>query len=458
MNKIIFNKTQLLASLILLGVIFTMAKCQKPKPDPVNPPDPPIASTLKINSFNLKSGSVTKTEAGFDFSTSSNKTILIQSIIDSVNNKIYDVLNKTTFTVDNLTPSKDFPFTLYVKDASGKEQKQSLTVHTLDKASSWVKAPVVSYGQTFAIVGNAQSNKLSIQIENTSSVTKTLKSLKANFGENGTAVKMLRYKSSDSRWTKSMATGNTGEVEIREVVLQPGMNNLEAYFSLKKDVGGVANGKALTLQFTSLDDGEGAKLPVGGSFQSPINVGSVDANTEPTEIVENKVTFVALLGNIIASTHGSYSQISIFSLNFKVQGPAGARIHSLRLKNPWWTFQGLEFDPNGWRFDDNRMDGSPYETITNFVWEAQNKFVTLNFSNLDYSKIVSDGNKYNGYNIRESIRNNSNVIFDTENYTPGESSFLLDSKYDIIIYNASGQVVDMSDLTVYKLYQVYLTD
>ena len=77
---------------------------------------------------------------------------------------------------------------------------------------------------------------------------------------------------------------------------------------------------------------------------------------------------------------------------------------------------------------------------------------------LEYSKLVSNGVKYNQYNLKASFRNNLSTMFDSDNYTPGESSFLLFSKYDIQIYNSDDQLVDLSDITVYKNNSVYLTD
>lgn len=458
MKKIILNKTKLLTSLILLGVIFTFSKCEKPGKDPVDPPDPPVASTLKINSFNLKSGSVTMTEAGFDFSTSSNKTILIQSIIDTINSKVYDVLGKTTLTVANLSPSKDYPFTLYAKDASGKEVKQTLTVHTLDKSSAWFSVGTIVYANPFAIVGGAQSWKIILPLENKSSANKTLKSLKLNFGEYGKAVKMLRYKSDTSRWIKSMATGNTGEVELTELVLKPGINNIEAYFSLKSDVGGVANGSPLSLRITSINDGEGARLPIGGAFQVPLNVGTVDAITAPTEFVLSyPTTVLTLLGSIPISSGGTSNETYTFSFYFKIKGPSQVRLHSLKLKNPYASFQGLVY--TNWVFDDNRVGADHYENINNVVWENGQKFVTLLFPDLEYNKVSSDGQRAYAANIRVNLKNTGSTRFDSENYTPNEFSFALDSKYDIVILNSSGQVVDMSDVSVSKQYQgIILTD
>lgn len=456
MKKIIFNKGKLLISLVLLGVIFTFSKCEK---DPVNPPDPPDppASTLKINSFGIKSGSVTKTGATFDFATSSNKTITVQSLIDSVNGIVYEVLGKTSFQVNNLTSSKDFPFTLYAKDASGKEVKESIMVHTLDQASAWLSLGTIVYANPFAIVGGAQSWKIIIPLENTSSATKTLKSLKADFGPNGQAVKMLRYKTDTSRWIKSMATGSTGQVTLRDLALSPGVNNIEAYFSLKSEVGGVANGQPLTLSFVSLDDGEGAGLPSNGAFPAGVNVGSVDAVTPATEIVLNyPFTVLTLLGGISRSPHSGNSQTSIFSFYFKLKGPSQVRLHSIKLKNPYVSFPGLAYTL--WVFDDNRLS-SPYENINNVVWENGQEFVTLTFPDLEYNKVSSDGQRAYRANIRVSLENTTNLEFASENYTPGEHGFQLNSKYDIVILNSSGQVVDLSDVSISKQYKgIILTD
>ena len=337
------------------------------------------------------------------------------------------------------------------------QNKVSFTTLTPPKKSGIWMAPKSTYaGSPFAIEQNAVSNQLTTKFQNLSSQSKVLKSAKANFGPNGKAVKMLRYKNAAGRWVVLTPTGETGEVEFKNLPFTPGVNTLVSYFAIK-EASGVSNGAALSFRFTSIDDGEGGTLPSEGSFEGPLNVGSVNSVTPPTFISAEGVTMITLGGHIISTPGAASSQTSLFGLAFQLKGPDGARFHSLRLKNPFAAFQGLEFDPNSWVFDDNRVGADHYEHVTPPVWES-NKFVTLTFPVLDYSKIVSDGTKYNGYNIRVSIKNNSSTRFDSDNFTPGEHSFTLDSKYDILIYNSDGQIVDLSNINIYKNNAIYLTD
>ena len=134
-------------------------------------------------------------------------------------------------------------FTLMVKDLSGNQVSSLLLVHTLKK-SAYFGTPNVSYGVEFSIVRNAVSNKLRIDIPNGSSSQKTLKSIKANLGQFGSAVKMMRYKDNVGKWIKLTATTDSGDVEFSNLILAPGLNTLETYFSIKTNAS-VATGSPL---------------------------------------------------------------------------------------------------------------------------------------------------------------------------------------------------------------------
>ena len=84
----------------------------------------------------------------------------------------------------------------------------------------------------------------------------------------------------------------------------------------------------------------------------------------PTEVLTTGgITFVSLNGSIQGLPNSAYTQSSIFTFNFQLKGPDGARVHAIRLMNPFSAFQALEFDQNGWVYDNNRLV-SPYEQFT----------------------------------------------------------------------------------------------
>ncbi len=414
------------------------------------------SSNLKIDSF--KVSLVTDVSASFAFATSSNSPITERTLKNLNTGQSVNVLAIGNYNATGLTSSTDYKFALSVKDQSGNAKADTVAFRTLDKKSTWFKSPQVEYANPFAIVGGAISNKLTLKFTNTSAGSKTLHSLKANFGDYGVAVKMLRYRVAGGRWKVLAPTGANGEIEFKNLPLTPGLNTIEAYFSIKPG-SGVNNGVGLFFKFTSLDDGEGGKLPSDGSFQNEVIVGQVDANTPASAILPNPgIIFVSLNGSIQAPPNSGYSQSSMFSFNFKMTGPRKAIVGGIKLKNPFAGFAGLLYSPILY-FDDNRVeDGATYETFDSFVWGEGKKTIDITFPPFEYQKIVSDGVKSSQYNLNISYKNPTNVMFDSENYTPGEHSFILESKYDIRILNSSGQVLDLSDITVYKNNQVYLTD
>lgn len=435
-------------SLALLGIIFILISCdscRKPKVDPVDPPDPPVASTLKINSFAVKAGSITTTGAGFDFSTTSNKTITIQSLIDTVNSKVYDVIGKTTFSVNNLLPGKSYPFTLYVKDASGKEVKQSLTVTTEAKKSSWLKSVELVYPNPTSMDRNTQSDTLKLKIVSIASATKTIDSLVVDFGTNGKAIKILRYREQDTAsWTILQPSGT--HIKFTNLKLATGENIIPAIFAIKKDPpGSVSNNAQLTLKVVSIDDGEGGTRAIE-DFPHAIQVGSVNTVTEPTYIDPTfGVQYQASYGNISIEP-GTSGEPTIGTIDFKFIGPNGAKIKSVRLYNPYYEFTGLIY--SNWLYQHFNPDISRNSQNINIVnWESGQKYVTLDFTNtvdaiLDYNQW---GN-YNEYNTGARIYNPpGNSTFESYDYTPGEYEWYLLSPFDLLLLDVNGDIVDMSD-------------
>lgn len=414
------------------------------------------SSSLKIDSF--KVSQITESGASFAFATSGNSALTERTLTNLITGQSVNVLAIGNYNATGLTSSTDYKFALSVKDQSGNAKADTVAFRTLDKKSTWFKRPEVEYANPFAIVGGAISNKLTLKFTNTSAGAKTLPSLKANFGDYGVAVKMLRYRVAGGRWIVLAPTGANGEIEFKNLPLASGLNTIEAYFSIKPG-SGVSNGVGLFFKFTGLDDGEGGKLPSDGSFQNEVIVGQVDANTQASAILPNPGIFVVTLAGSIGRPPNSqsYGQSSMFSFGFKMTGPARAVVGGIKLKNPFAPFAGLDYAPILY-WDNNPMNGSPYETFTSFLWGDGKKTIDVDFPDLDYRAIVSDGVKANQYNLIISFRNLSSTWFDSENYTPGEHGFILESKYDIRILNSSGQVLDISDIKVYKNNQVYLTD
>ncbi|MBK6936350.1 MAG: hypothetical protein IPH18_05275 [Chitinophagaceae bacterium] len=125
------------------------------------------------------------------------------------------------------------------------------------------------------MIGNTCSNEFSVQLSNNTAVAKTA-TFSINFGANGSAVKMLRYQSAaavdGTGWT--VVPLSAGTVTFSNFTLLYGTTTLKARFALKENVG--VNGSSLSISFSSLNDGEGGTLPIGGTYQPAVNAGTVD--------------------------------------------------------------------------------------------------------------------------------------------------------------------------------------
>jgi hypothetical protein len=220
--------------------------------------------------------------------------------------------------------------------------------------------------------------------------------------------------------------------------LQPGINTFDCYFSIKVNAG-VANGSPISFQFTSLDDGAGAGLPVGGAFQSAIPLGTVNSATQATVITTEWDGHMLTPGIVL--TQDATARDPLYNVvNVRATGPSGARIVSLKLKNPYSAFSGLLFDNSSW----TASNGSVFGYVTNYIWQSE--YVTLTLPN--ETTIITNGTTYNEYYVNCTYRNTSATTFNSNNYTYGKIGLALTSKYDLIIQNADGQVIDLSDVVV----------
>lgn len=391
--------------------------------------------------------------ATFSLVANSNASIVSQTLINVNTSESIDVTSKTTHSVNNLVPDSSYTFTFKVKDNTGNEVSQNVTFKTKEKASEWFSMKKVTYEYQFDIIGNAVSAKLTIETNNSASSAKTLDYLSAGFGEYGKAVKMLRYSLNGGNWVRSIASPE-GVVAFTNVTFQPGDNTFESYFSLKPNVGGVPNNSPLSFSFITMHDREGGTLPKGGSFPAAVPVGRVNAAVQPTVITttwlgDAYVNAGEVPHGTIYSDAGLYQQYAI-----RATGPTGARLTNIRLKNPYASFTGLEFDNSSWSYYNTGATKTAY--ITNYFWETevinsilQYKFINLTLPNdFDNNILMTDGVSYNNYYIRCKIRNSNHNTFFSGTYTPERFGLELVSKYDITIKNSNGQVVDLSDVVV----------
>lgn len=398
-------------------------------------------SSLAINSF-LVSDTLANS-ATFNFTATSDATITTQSLINDATKVAIDITGKTSQLVYNLNPNTNYSFTYTVKDNTGNEASSSVTFKTKEKDSEWFSILSVTYGEQFAIIGNAVSNKLTIKVNNSAGVPKVFDYLAAGFGQYGVAVKMLRYSLNGGSWARSIAS-NDAIVAFTNLTFQPGDNTFECYFSLKPNVGGVPNNSPLSFSFIAMHDREGGTLPKGGSFPGAVAVGSVDASVQPTIITTSWNGYY--YGNtMVLGPSPNFSEMGLYqAINIRATGPAGAKFAGIRLKNPYTAFTGLEFNNNSWVFANWTI--STYANIINYIW--QNEFISLTLPNENNSNLLTtDAVSYNNYYVKCGMRSQTSW-FDSAPYTPGEHGLLLTSKYDLIILNSNNQRVDMSDVVV----------
>lgn len=432
MKKKIFPAVLIITAIISITLL---VGCKKNKPAP-----PPVVDTVKPVISLLDTVSNSQNAITFNFNWSDNVAVTTATLV--LGGNTFNVLGSTTKTITGLTPSTSYTVTLTVKDAAGNAVVKSFTFTTLAVVpvvinSAWLGKPTVSYGTQFAVQQNAVSNQLTIIINNGAAVAKSATSLIASFGPAGSAVKNLRYSLNGGSWKiLPVASGN---VDFAGINLQPGTNTFICYFAVKVNAG-VANGSALSFQFTSLNDGSGANAPVGGSFQASIPVGTVNSSTQATAL--STAWFGSMRNpNVILGSGVSGRDPVYLVQNLRASGPAPARWGSIRLKNPYSGFAGLVFDNSSWAM----TIGTGDKTITNYLWQSE--YINLTLPN-DNNSITANGTTYNNYYVKASYQNNSASTFNSDSYTSGLFGFSLTSKYDLTIYNSDGQVIDLSDAVI----------
>lgn len=305
------------------------------------------------------------------------------------------------------------------------------------KPSAWLSEPIISYSSPFAIIGNAVSNELTFKVNAASA--KTFKSLMGSFGENGKAVKAIRYSLNNSEWKVLKVVD--GKVNFENISLKSGENIFKTYFSLKPETG-VANGASLTFSFIKLDDGESGTTFSSGKFPEAVNVGSVNSSIQATVVKTGWFSYLRTPGLVVDK--GGEANIMIHVLQLLMTGPAPAKISSVKFSNPYTAFNAINGNDlrflENWSFDLNdagRTDFKP--DVSN-----QNSFI-VSFPD----KGIPTNGAYQRVSIFSDIKNIGNR-FDSGAYTPGKFGLKISSKYDIVIKNSSGQIIDLSDVNVWQ--------
>jgi hypothetical protein len=302
--------------------------------------------------------------------------------------------------------------------------------------SSWFAAPVITITPLNGMIGNTCSNEFTIQLSNNAAVAKTA-TFSMSFGANGSAVKMLRYQAATAPdgtgWT--VIPASSGTATFSGLTLQPGTTTLRARFALKEVVG-VANGSALSISFSSLNDGEGMTMPVGGTWQDPVAAGTVDALTQATKL-STEWNGAMAQSALFVGAGGTATALNYNVGNVKVSGPGNARVASIKAKNPYGNL--ITFDNASWL---TNVDGTGYAiNQSNITWSS------------DYVKIVMpsqaiiSNSGFTNFFLRCSV-SNPGPDFNSGTITPGLYGLELKSKYDLEILNSNGQMIDLSDVTV----------
>ena len=389
-------------------------------------------SNISITSFKVTDTSWNS--ASFAFSGASNAPITSFTLINNNTSASIDVSGKGSEIVVGLMPDSAYTFTFKVKDDTENELSQSISFRTKKKASESVSITSITYDSTFAIIGNAVSSRLRMKVN--AEKMMPIPSLTASFGEYGSAVKMLRYSLNGGPWVVLQA--EEGKVNFKNVLLASGENTFDCYFSLKPSVG-VPNASALSFSIISIDDGEGGTLPKGGSFPVGIGVGSVDANTQATKLISNwngRMRNPASMMSSGTSTNG----LLYYVINLKVSGPAPAIWYSVKLQNPYSSFNKLTFFDSGWALSIGK--GNKY--LKNSFWDKDYIYMLLP----DENNIITSDGLGNKYYISCGYQNTGSETFYSHLYTPFAMGFRLMSKYDLILLNSDGQVIDLSDAVI----------
>lgn len=434
----IFNKVATLFVIALI-VITSCSKTGEAPPPP--PPQKPIIDSVVFTN-------ITENTATVNFYTRLADSVVVK--IDPTSSGVKVIGNTHTFT--GLTANTNYYVYVFAYN-SGGITTNNYSFTTAKQKSTWLKAPIITADTIFPIIRNCVSGKLTIKLINNSSTTKVLSNLAGKFIiDNNTsldAVKMMRYRVSDtSKWIASPA--GTGIIGFANISLSPGINTFTAYYSLRTVfTGNITNNADIHFEFTYINDGEGGMAPLEGNFLPKVLVGKVNANTPATIFVgeiSNKMDNI----NRIRNPFGTWDLTPWGMFYFKLSGPAGARLSSIHFKNPYSDFTGLLFKDDGFLILEthNPILIDTYVSSNNVYWNGVNRFVKLVFENDANNLANTDGSTLNVYLFSATIKNSSNITWYSNDYTPGKCGFLLASKYDILIKEASGQTICLYDAVV----------
>lgn len=419
--------------LLILAIVPILAcKCRP------NDPPPPNDNQKPVCSISVDASSVSTTSATVNFSASDNVTVINTTLTLNGGAPI-GVTGQTVYSFIGLTPNTPYTVTITARDAAGNvgTASASFTTNALPpQASTWFAQPTVTYSSPVSgMIGNTVSNEINIALSNTSATAKTA-TFSISFGTNGAAVKMLRYQAANAPdgtgWT--VIPASAGTVTFSNYTLQPGTTTLRARFALKEVVG-VANGSALSISFSSLNDGEGMTMPIGGSWQAPVAAGTVDALTQATKLSTEWLGYMRQ--TLLSLDPGGSSNASNYLVsNAKVTGPSDARVASIKLRNPYGN--ALIWNNSSWKIN---LGGPDYSVSASWTGE----YVKLSMTN----EAIISNTSFTSFMIFASIQNASTTnSFNSGSITPGLFGLELKSKYDLEIVNSNGQLIDLSDIVV----------
>lgn len=429
----------MLASALLINTSFLFTSCKR---------NDPIDTTVPTN-LSLTASEISQNSMKISLSATDNTSVGSMGLYNNATKSLVKTFTGSNgnYILSGLMPNTEYSFYMTATDVAGNTATSQVfifkTLDVVKVASTWFAKPILSIKSTFTIEQNAQSDTVTINLNNTSSTTKTA-TFNLNFGTYGSAVKMLRYQLANSAdgtgWTT--LTANNGNINFNNFSLPAGATTLKAIFAIKVNAG-VVNGSTLTLSVNSFTDGGDANVnaPIGSAFADPINAGTVNSSTQATVITGTWSGYMTQTPLTLAPSYITANPMSMYNVDISgASGPAGARWGAVKLRNPYGN--QIYFDNTGWQFF-NWADATVPVPQSNIYWNKDDVFIV--FTSAAYIKIDS----YMSFIVDAKIGNSSSTQeFNSTNTTPGLFGLQLMSKYNVVIYNADNQVVDMSEVVV----------
>ncbi len=423
------TSTNLFITFLFLNLLIAGCDCGKTPPPP---PDGPKDTQAPVVAIQVSS--LTTTSASFTFSATDN--VGVTSLVLSVSGTQQNVLGQSSATVSGLTSNTDYTAYLTAKDAAGNTGNAQVSFKTAARPSTWFGTPTITGASPISgMIGNTISNSFTITLSNTSGVAKTA-TFSLDFGN--FYIKMLRYQAANAPdgtgWTALPA--NNGKVTFSNFSLPAGSTSLKAVFASKPSV---AHGSAINLSFTSLDDGEGGGVAASG-WQAPVSFGTMDGSTAPTQLITEWWGYSTDQPlHLYPNESGSIGNYHV--TNVKVSGPAPAKVASLKLYNPYGN--ALIWYNDTWKYVADLPD---YFSIPSsaIVWYGDYVKITM-----PIDKAPISNTSMTGFLLGCDLRNASTTVaFNSGYITPGIFGLVLKTKYDLVIQNSSGQVIDISDAVI----------